>query len=260
MIRPALTTVLPSRPLRSLISHYWLSFDNPDATHVVLPDGAVDLVIRQCGASAQSWVYGTSTSRFVVALEQHAHYFGIRFKPGQSRHFMKAAPIEITDRCEAAKGLLRFSLDSVLEYGVGADLFHLLNENLESHICRNPPARTRVDEAISFIEAAHGTARIDEVVAAFGKSRRHLERVFLETVGVSPKFFSSITRFRRAAELLHRPSASLAAVAFEAGYSDQSHMSHEFRRLANLSPLIYARSHVAFLQDSASPVSEDGHS
>ena len=75
----------------------------------------------------------------------------------------------------------------------------------------------------------------------------------VETVGVSPKFFCSITRFRHAARLLQRASASLAGVAFESGYSDQSHMSHEFKRLADSSPAAYARGDVAFLQDVSLP-------
>ncbi len=134
MIHPKLIVVLPSQLLRGFISHYWMSLDNPDAAYSILPDGAVDLVINQSGTSTQSWAYGTSTSKSVVALEQHAHYFGIRFKPGQSRHFMKAAANELTDRCEPAKGLLSFSLDSVLESAVNLDTPHQLNGIFESHL------------------------------------------------------------------------------------------------------------------------------
>ena len=90
MIHPKLIAVLPSPLLRGFISHYWIGLDNLDTTYSILPDGAVDLVISQSGTSTQSWAYGTATSKSVVALEQHAHYLGICFKPGQSRHFMKA--------------------------------------------------------------------------------------------------------------------------------------------------------------------------
>ncbi len=255
MIYPKLIAVLPSPLLRGFISHYWIALDNSDTTYSILPDGAVDLVISQSGTSMQSWAYGTTTSKSVVALDQHAHYLGICFKPGQSRHFMKAAANELTDRCESAKGLLSFSLDSVLERVVNLDTLNQLNSMLESHIAKRQPDSARIDDVVAFIEATHGITRIDDTATIFGISRRQLERTFLETVGVSPKLFCSITRFRHAARLIRRASASLADVAFESGYLDQSHMSHEFRRLTNLSPAIYARGDVAFLQDMMLPSS-----
>lgn len=255
MIRPELIVVLPSQRLRGFISHYWMSLDNLDRAYSILPDGAVDLVINQSATSTQSWVYGTSTSKSVVALEQHTHYLGIRFNPGQSRHFMRAAANELTDRCEPAKGLLSCSLDSVFENIVHSDTLNQLNTVLESHIAKKQPVSARIDDVVAFIEGTYGTTRIDETAATFGISRRQLERTFLETVGVPPKLFCSITRFNYAVSLIQQTSASLADVALESGYSDQSHMSHEFRRLANLSPAMYMQGDVAFLQDVTLPSS-----
>lgn len=254
-------TALPSKPLWGFISHYWLSLDNTDIAHSVLPDGAIDLVINQSGTAAQSWAYGTSTSCSVVELEQNTHYLGVRFKPGQSRHFIKAAAKELTDYCEPTEGLLLFSFDGVLEDVARPDVFAQLDVIFENHVARSQPVSSRIDDAIALIRATHGTTKIEEAANTFGNSRRHFERLFLETVGVSPKLFSSITRFHHAAELIQgQLSTSLADVALASGYSDQSHMSHEFRRLANISPAMYARHHVAFLQDQAIQSSDNGHS
>src|SRR5690349_15181897 len=84
---------LPAAPLRSWIDHYWLSLGNDSPAHAILPDGSIDLVIRQGPANASDWtvrVYGTTTSSLSTDLEPGAHYAGIRFKPGQGRHFLKA--------------------------------------------------------------------------------------------------------------------------------------------------------------------------
>jgi AraC-like DNA-binding protein len=243
--------VLPSPRLRGFISHYWISLDNSDESCVVVPDASVDLVINQSRTSTQLYLYGTSTIATTLALEKGAHYFGVCFRPGKSRHFVKAAAKEFTDRCEDAKHLLSLSLDG--DSAIGSDTISQLNAIFENHVHRLNPTSALVDRIIESITHSQGAVRVDELATRFNLSRRHLERLFLETVGVSPKFFTTLCRFKRACKLIRRASDSLTTVALESGYSDQSHMTQEFRRIAQISPAFYQRSNVAFLQDAAFP-------
>ncbi|MCO1654490.1 AraC family transcriptional regulator [Pseudonocardia sp. S2-4] len=78
-----------------------------------------------------------------------------------------------------------------------------------------------------------GTLRIDELAREVGWSRRHLAGLFRAETGVAPKAAARLIRFEGALDRLrapHRPS--LAAVAAEAGYVDQAHLSRDFRDLA----------------------------
>jgi AraC-like DNA-binding protein len=70
-----------------------------------------------------------------------------------------------------------------------------------------------------------------------GVSERHLRRVFRETVGVSPKAFAKITRFRRAV-CAARDDAypRWASIAVATGYYDQAHLIAEFRAIAGVTP------------------------
>ncbi|MGI8738981.1 MAG: AraC family transcriptional regulator, partial [Gammaproteobacteria bacterium] len=227
--------ITPSRALRNYVSHYWLSRDNDDLFHSAVPDGAVDIVLEVEGRDTRSWVYGTTTRAVEISLKQQAHYLGIRFRPGQSRHFIKAAAHELTNGRELTDGLLCFPFDAVsediLDNGVGT----LLNRLLGQHLARVQPARSQIDEVIDLIEADFGSRRVKEIAAYFGKSQRQFERIFLETVGVSAKQFSSIARFHHAAALITQGMALVDAAA-HAAYTDQSHMSNDFRRLADVSP------------------------
>jgi AraC-like DNA-binding protein len=247
--KPHFVTSAPSILLRNFINHYWLSLNNIQATHVVLPDGAVDIVIRLSGSSSQSLVYGTVTTATEISLKQNSHYLGIRFQPGQSRHFIKATAHELTNGCEPVDQLLSFSLKNVPDDITQQNIFALLDQLMIEHLNKQSPARSRIDEAIKFIELTHGIGSVNEATSIFGKSRRQLERVFLETVGVSVKSFSSIARFHHAAALLSQQFSSLADIAIDAGYSDQSHMTHEFSRIAKISPAKLAYRDVVFLQD-----------
>ena len=68
-------------------------------------------------------------------------------------------------------------------------------------------------------------------------SERHLRRVFQEAIGMSPKTFARLARFRHALraarESDHQGWASIAAAA---GYYDQAHLIAEFRLIASASP------------------------
>ncbi len=163
---------------------------------------------------------------------------------------MNAPAIELTNTTESAQGLLKFNVSYIPNHIASGDVFLSLNEVLECHVSKYQPAHSKIDDVVQIIESNHGIIQITDAAALFGKSKRQFERVFQETVGVTAKLFSQIVRFRRASCLVTQSSMSLADIAVVSGYTDQSHMSHEFKRFANLSPAAYARSHVEFLQDT----------
>jgi AraC-like DNA-binding protein len=79
--------------------------------------------------------------------------------------------------------------------------------------------------------------RVNAVADELGVSERHLRRVFRETVGVSPKTFAKLTRFRRAVRAAYEaPQISWAQIAAANGYYDQAHLIADFRAIAGVTP------------------------
>ncbi len=81
------------------------------------------------------------------------------------------------------------------------------------------------------------TDSVSVVAADIGMSERHLRRVFREAVGVSPKTFAKLARFRRALRAA-RADAPMgwASIAAAAGYYDQAHLIAEFRAISGVTP------------------------
>lgn len=78
---------------------------------------------------------------------------------------------------------------------------------------------------------------VSVVAAELGVSERHLRRVFHEAVGMSPKVFARVARFRRALRAAREHArANWASIAAETGYYDQAHMIEEFRAIAGATP------------------------
>lgn len=239
----------PAAPLRHYISHYWLSLNNTDTTYAILPDGTVDMVATLGNSAHRVDVFGTTTLRTELTLEVGGHYLGIRFKPGQSRHFVAARGTDITDRFQPAADLTSIDILGAAEFATIEGMFAYLDSELMTHLKRHPPRYAKIDQAIQYIESTQGTAKIAEVADLYGKSRRQFERNFLAAVGVPAKLFAEIMRFQHASLLLSHTTMPLAQLAAELGYTDQSHMTHEFVRFYGQPPA-RTREHDAFLQDA----------
>lgn len=78
-----------------------------------------------------------------------------------------------------------------------------------------------------------------DLAGACGISVRTFERQFLATYHISPHDYIRQLRVRMSCSALVFSRKSLARVATELGFSDQSHFTREFRRIHGETPLAY---------------------
>lgn len=88
----------------------------------------------------------------------------------------------------------------------------------------------------------NGTMPVSQVAAAAHATVRTLERNFKQSSGYTVKDVSALIRFEQARNhLWHNPNAGLTALAHELGYTDQPHLSREFKRYSGTTPAAFAR-------------------
>ena len=89
---------------------------------------------------------------------------------------------------------------------------------------------------------ANGSLSVSEVAAAAHATVRTLERNFKQSVGYTVKNVSGLIRFEQVRNRLWLdPNANIAGLAHELGYTDQSHLSREFKRYSGTTPGAFAR-------------------
>ena len=89
---------------------------------------------------------------------------------------------------------------------------------------------------------ANGTMPVSQVAAAAHATVRTLERNFKQSSGHTVKDVSALMRFERVRNCLwHSPDTNLAGLAHDLGYTDQSHLSREFKRYSGTTPAAFAR-------------------
>lgn len=81
-----------------------------------------------------------------------------------------------------------------------------------------------------------GQVTVTELARITGRSRRRLEILFGEQIGLPPKTLARVLRFQNVITLPQIPGRTLAETATLCGYYDQAHMNRDFRALSGLTP------------------------
>lgn len=200
----------------SHITDIWSARSTQNSTHIILPDGCRDLIIKQPDQHESSW--------FVSHLYEHSEkiksqaqtsMIGFRFKPGMRiKHeklskYMQTGEWDISDSAEIS------NLEDMLN-----DVTYLNNAT---------------EDALSCL--ASDLTSITQAASHLGVSTRSLQRLLQQETGKSPSCWFQLARARKAAKRLTQ-AYSLVEVADIYGFSDQSHMCREFQRWFKTSPTL----------------------
>jgi len=205
----------------------------PIPAYPVLPDGCVDIVFSpDTGLD----IVGTMTHARNFEIAARVPQVGVRFRPGMALGFVRAPGIETTDQLVplaktwGAKG--RELEARMNDAEPGEQRIALLEAQL---VDASSPGV--VQKVAAYIVDNHGQVRVDDLAFDAGMSARQLRRLFMEQLGLSPKHFCRVIRFRHSlVRMRGRSRGDLTQVALEAGYYDQAHFINEFREFSGYSP------------------------
>jgi AraC-like DNA-binding protein len=114
--------------------------------------------------------------------------------------------------------------------------FALLDAVLPGWLDEGRQPSPLVTHAWQHLVDTQGRASIGDLVDELGCSRRHLLTQFRAHVGVAPKSYARVLRCRNAMRLLKIGDWSIARIAQECGYFDQSHLNRDFRLITGVAP------------------------
>ncbi|MYM23580.1 helix-turn-helix domain-containing protein [Duganella sp. FT135W] len=214
--------------------------------HRVLPDNCVDILWQDAGQPG--FAVGMMSSAILVASEQSVRTLAVRFKPGMARLFLATPLHAITDQ-RADIDLLwgRSDADRLADALWEGDASErqrlaiiereLLRRLRAAIAAATPRGAALVQQALRALEGSGGALRVEELAAQLSVSRQHLAAQFRQHVGLSPKMFARICRFRAAtAAIRTTPTPEWAQLALDCGYFDQSHLIHDFQALTATTP------------------------
>jgi len=221
-------------------------------TDRVLPDGCIDMI----------W---DGTTLFVAGPDTHAveldsppaagsFHVGVRFRPGRASPFLGVPAVELRDQRVDAGALMGEAVATRWREELGSLTPVAAASTLEQRIAALAPPFD--DDLVARADAVLRRARherVSELAGTLGLSERSLHRVCVDGFGYGPKMLQRVLRFREFLALAERrPDATVAALAAEAGYHDQSHCNRDCLRLSGLAPsALLANRGVRSVQDAA---------
>lgn len=252
----------PPPSLASRVECFWSIRAAPGAApreSRILPDGCMDVLFTLGDAphpNGRSIAVGAMQTAAMVRSAGRVDTVGVRFRPGGAAAFLRLPASELTDTTVALSELWRGEAGELEErlHGAGdGERVVLLSAALLRRLGDAPAPHPAAAYACAAIDATDGRVSVRELAAGAGLTARHLERLFAEAVGLSPRMARRVARFRAAVRRLEREQGvAWTRLALDCGFYDQAHLVRDFRALAGLTPTAYRAGlrHVASVQDA----------
>jgi len=183
-----------------------------------------------------------------VDLRRRLLTVAVQLRPGAAAALLGAPVADLADRSvslsEIAPMRARRLARRLAQAASPADAVDVVGNALQAmhRAAPRPAVRDGVAAAVAHVQSTRGRASVQDVADAVGWSTRHLRAVCAEAVGLPPKRLARIVRIRQAVRRLQvSGQSSLATLALDSGFFDQSHMTREFQALLGEPPAAFAR-------------------
>lgn len=232
---------IPKAPLSDFVDQIWL-YSGYTVSHQqerLMPTGTMELVFDLtlgdavlCGAHSVPTTIDTSVCATIV---------GVHFRPGGAFPFLGIPASELHNETVPLSAIWGNDAELVREQLLAAPDDESRFDVIEETLLR------RASRLQRHVAVTHGIFRLGkpvavaEVVEETGLSQRRFIELFDSEVGLTPKVFARVQRFQRVLRRIHPLTVvDWSDVAVACGYFDQSHLIHDFRALAGITPSEYA--------------------
>lgn len=250
----------PNKHLSDFVKYYWqLELNSNSQTAYVervIPCGDLQIILHyktpfrevskynQSLMQPQSLICGQQTEyKDVITTPNSVGMLAVVFYPYSLSAFFPNSVSEFTNQSISLDNFFQAETQKLQDCIIDAkDIYSriLLVEDFLLNRLSIPGSLPMAKAAVDIITQMNGQISISEIAHDLNISKRQLERIFSDNVGISPKKFERITRLNTAIKRF-KPAESLTKLTYEAGYFDPSHLIRDFREFTGLSPKAFFR-------------------
>jgi len=224
--------------LRPYVGCFWVITAERDASIRIVPDGSTAISIELPGRPSQWSLRGPLVRPEERRFTSAATLVGVRLRPGVAFILSRIAADGIVGRRIDVRTIAGFRelVEEDPAPQTPAQCIDVLQRFLIGRL-RNASVNSVVARALHEIERDPTSPRVGDIAARCDVSPRHLNRLLRTWLGYGPKRLARIVRFQTTLEQIKQsPAQSGAALASQAGYFDQAHLTSDLSRFAGATP------------------------
>jgi AraC-like DNA-binding protein len=255
----SITVHLPSPPLSSFVNYFWycdgpapyprlrilpmpslhMMFNFSDAYHVYGMDHARPLVTCD-----ESWLVGLWSTYHVMDRPPNMQLINVSFKLGEVYPFLHLPLSELHNQIVPLNEIWGQLASELRERLYAAPTwqarFALLERLLLARLREAPNGLDMIRHTVAKLAQYNGMLQIQALSEEMGVSQKHLITQFKLLVGGAPKEVARVFRLKRVMYSMHTVQPiSLAQIAMQSGYYDQTHFDKDFYTFTGHTPTNY---------------------
>jgi AraC-like DNA-binding protein len=241
----------PSAAVSHLVFSFWefttaaAHFDAIE--HEIFPDGCISLFYHRNEKFnlRRLALNGLNLESVTVPVFPTDTFWAMRISPASCANVLRENPAifrhEKLPEAEKFPHLSEGLLEKLNFCESFDEAIKVFESRLQSLNFGSEAADEKILEALQIIEETGGEIKIAGLAEQLNLSTRQLERRFKSVSGLSPKQFARARRLRATAvALVENGAVNWANRAAEMGFTDQSHLAHEFVSVTKRSPNSFA--------------------
>jgi AraC-like DNA-binding protein len=236
----------PARDLTDWIAHYWMIHWDLRGCEPHVAETPPQPNIHAVFQDGGSVVRGVHTSKFSRLLKGRAQVFGIKFRPGGIRPFLAGPASSLANRNIPVRQIFGKDVDALEAILVSSakEPEKMAAANAFFSARRPEPDKTiaLAGQLVGQILENADIKTVNDLASRTGISKRTIQRIFNEYVGVSPKWAIRHYRLHEALERINCGDyQEWAQLALELGHFDQAHLINDFKSIVGYSPVGYQK-------------------
>jgi len=238
----------PSPDLAPFIEHCFVArWDLRNQADYIGEDVLTQPAINLFFVEGTAFFNGITPGKRTFRASGKGTYAGVKFKPGGFHPFW---PQVLTTAAESSIPATKLFPQADSAFCI-ALLAHENNQHVVAELeslLRSKQAKpdakiALIGEIIKTIESDPFECTVVALAAKFHMSERNLQRLFQEYVGIGIKWSIVRARLLAAVGQAHGSTKpNWTSVAADLGYSSQSHLVNDFKRIIGVSPSVYLKS------------------
>ncbi|MBW4566404.1 MAG: helix-turn-helix domain-containing protein [Mojavia pulchra JT2-VF2] len=258
---PYYQVIHPDPLLTPYIGCYWILRNtkvSKPRRELILPDGYAELILNY--GTPYSWhdphrqiervidkvqIVGERDFSVMVDLNPGLNQIGVKMKP-IGLFVLLHQPLnllanQILKPDELSIDVLQELYEQIYEADSDQSKINLLNKFFLKRLLIADLPELLISKALQIILKQQGNLRIDSLTEYLDIHYKTLERKFKTYVGLSPKTFARIVRFKNTYKQFHANAHQDSSFFLDLGYYDQNHFIKDFKYFLHTTPSKYYR-------------------